>query len=100
MSDRLSEWLREDHTGLSAALESAPLTEVVLTRLARRQRWKQIILGLAAVAGMGLAAWQLPGLKFLHLPSLGFAMPDASLVAGTLLIGATVAVFGWSLSER
>ncbi|MGC8535149.1 MAG: hypothetical protein ACP5QR_06385 [Rhizomicrobium sp.] len=100
MSDRLSEWLREDHVGLSASLESTPLTDAVLTRLARRQRREQIILSLAALTGMGLATWQLPGLKFLHLPSFGFALPDASLLAGMLLIGATVAVFGWNLVER
>ncbi|MDE2464241.1 MAG: hypothetical protein KGO02_11070 [Alphaproteobacteria bacterium] len=100
MSDRLSEWLHNDHAALSAALERTPLTDTVLARLARRQRREQIVLGVAVLAGMGLAAWQLPALKFLHLPSFGFAVPDASLLAGTLLIGATVAVFGWSLGER
>ena len=100
MQDRLSEWLREDHVALSEALERAPLTDAVLARLARRQRQERIVLGLAAMAGVVLAAWQLPALKFLQLPSFGVPVPDASLLAGTLLIAATVAVFGWNLSER
>jgi hypothetical protein len=100
MSDRLSEWLREDHAALSAALDRTPLADAVLARLARRRLWERIVLGLAVLAGTGLAAWQLPALKFLHLPSFGFFVPNASLLAGTLLIGATVAMFGWGLSER
>jgi hypothetical protein len=100
MQDRLSELLRNDHITLSVALEQPPLTDAVLSRLARRQRREQIALGLAVLVGLGLAAWQLPALRFLHLPTFGFAVRDLSLLAGTLVIGATVAVFGWSLSER
>lgn len=76
MPDRLSEWLREDHVKLSEALDRAPLTDYVLARLVRRRRSEWIVLGMAAVVGMGLATWQLPELRFLHLPSFGFGLPD------------------------
>jgi hypothetical protein len=100
MQDRLSELLREDHIALSAALERAPLTDAVLSRLARYQRRERIALGLAVLVGLGLAAWQLPALRFLHLTTFGLAVRDLSLLGGTLVIAATAAVFGWSLSER
>lgn len=99
MPDHLREWLCEDHAALSAMLERAPLTDLVLARLSRRQRKERMVLGLAVMAGAGLAAWQLPTLKFLHLPSFGFAVPDVSLLAGALLIAITAAVFSWNLNE-
>lgn len=95
----LSRLLAEDQAALTRRLEREPLTEAVLTRLARRERRRWTVLGLAALAGVVVAASQLPMLLPLTTTGFGIAVP-AVLTAGMLLIAATTAALGWNLGER
>ena len=101
MSDRtLNQLLADDHAALSRRLEQAPLTERVMARIVRRQRRKWIVLGSAAIAGMILAASQMPSLEPLHLAVLGNNLPSATMLMGALLIAATTAVLVWNLGQE
>lgn len=96
----VTDLLAADHAALSLKLECDPITGDVLALIARRSRRRMVAVTLAGAAGLAVAASQLAALGPMQpVVTLLRAGPSLSVLAGMLLIAATMVGLCWSLMD-